>query len=213
MIGDGKGNFQLASLGPFNSICVIIHLLGDPIDTACSLLTKLEVSRRLYARWAALSETHDRDADWLGGRAPMPGPAERDDIALVEPHDFHRAGDENQQQLRITLPQARDLATVNAVFDDWKFSSEEAFDGMHRQMLRLSVADRAVFITACTEAAHKLSESRADDRLRTYLAIFAYVASTIGAYLRTVNEGAVKMTGAAPPPPSRTLADAAQHTR
>ena len=200
----------MAPLGPFNSICVIIHLLGDPIDTVCSLLTKLEVSRRLYARWVAISETHGRGTDWLWGEAPTAGSSERDNIAPVGQQGltttgFHQTENEQQQQLRITLLQARDLATVNAVFDDWGFSSGEVFDGMHRQMLRLSVADREVFITACTEAAHKLSESRADDRLRTYLAILGYIGATIGAFLRMLNDGPNKLTGTAPPLPPKAL--------
>lgn len=173
-------------------------------------MTKLEVSRRLYARWAAVSETHGRDTGWPGGGAPKAGSSERNDIALVErqgltPTGFHQAENEQQQQLRITLLQARDLATVNAVFDDWKFSSEEVFDGMHVQLRRLSTANREVFITACTEAAHKLSESRADDRLRTYLAILGYISAAIGAFLRMLNEGPTKLTGTAPPLPPKTL--------
>lgn len=91
---------------------------------------------------------------------------------------------------------------------------------MHRQLRRLSAAEREVFITACTEAAHKLSESRADDRLRTYLAILGYIAAIIAAFLRTRPS---RTTGISPPPPpppsppllllSRPLADAAQHAR
>lgn len=151
------GNFQLAPLGRFNSICVIIHLLGDPIDTIWSLLTKLEVSRRLYTKWATISTA--------------------------------------SSDLEIKPAQAQDLAAVNAVFDDWEFSSEDMFDKMHSKLSSLPAEKRAVFIKACTKAAYKLSESRVDDRLRAYLAVVGYIVAIISAFFRTLNDGPSKMTG------------------
>ncbi|CUS11618.1 unnamed protein product, partial [Tuber aestivum] len=45
------GNFQFPPLGSLNSFCIAIHLFGDPIHTVYSLLVKLEISRRIRARW------------------------------------------------------------------------------------------------------------------------------------------------------------------
>jgi hypothetical protein len=185
------GNFQLAPLGPFNSICVIIHLLGDPIDSMWSLLTKLEVSRRLYTKWATISA------------APR-----LDSVSVLDIDLEHPAveGITVQQvgclsDLRIDPTQAQDLAAVNAVFDDWVFSSEEVFDEMRNKLSSLPAEKRAVFITACTEAAYKLSESRVDDRLRTYLAVVGYIVAIISAFFRTLNDGPSKMTGMLRIPP------------
>lgn len=39
------GNMHLAAVGYATTIVTIVHLLGDPIDSMWSLLTKLEISR------------------------------------------------------------------------------------------------------------------------------------------------------------------------
>ncbi|KAI5850824.1 hypothetical protein BZA05DRAFT_445207 [Tricharina praecox] len=169
------GNFQFAQLGLGNLLCVVCHLLGDPIDTMCSLLTKLEVSRRLYTRWATISE-------------PVLPPAGLDEEARL---GFTTLPD---PAFQLTLSQAQDLAAVNAVFDDWMHSSDMVFVAMRSALMRLPPKLRVQFITAITEAAHKLSESRADDRLRAWLAILGYAVAIIAAFMRTLDQGPEKMT-------------------
>jgi hypothetical protein len=50
------GNMHLAALGYKSTILTIVHLLGDPIDSMWSLLTKLEVARRGRV-WVARTAT------------------------------------------------------------------------------------------------------------------------------------------------------------
>jgi len=165
------GNFQFAPLGPGNFFCVVCHLIGDPIDSICSLLTKLEVRRRLFARWAAVDEP------------PRP-PARFDEEARLA----YAPG------FALTRSQAQDLAAVNAVYDDWMHSSDKVFAAMRAALLQLSAPERAQFLSAIAEAAHKLAESRADDQLRAWLAIAGYVAAIVAAFMRTLDGGPEKMT-------------------
>jgi hypothetical protein len=53
------GNIQFATLGKPTSLLAILHVLGDPIDSAWSLLTKLEASNRCWDLAAKLSSTGD----------------------------------------------------------------------------------------------------------------------------------------------------------
>jgi hypothetical protein len=43
-------HFHFAPLGSLNAIKVVFHILGDPIDSMWSMLTRQEVNRRLYQR-------------------------------------------------------------------------------------------------------------------------------------------------------------------
>ncbi|KAF8543174.1 hypothetical protein BDD12DRAFT_726849 [Trichophaea hybrida] len=159
------GNFQVAPLGSLNTIFSVIHLLGDPIDSMCSLLTKLEVSKRLHARWISLST--------MGNSA--------NDHGCIELEELVKG-----TVLQITPEQARDLATVNSIFDDWDFSTNSVFESMFQTLTHLDAPGRDGFITACIDAAHRLSESRADERRRTSFAVLGYIVAIIAAFLKTL---------------------------
>ena len=45
------GNIHIPPLGQWNTYCVIVHALGDPMDFMASLITRLEVGSRLYKLW------------------------------------------------------------------------------------------------------------------------------------------------------------------
>ena len=161
------GNFHMAPLGSLNSIYSALHLLGDPIDTICSLLTKLEVSRRLYAKWVSVSAAGESTN-------------EHDDLGI--PMSIL----DGEPALKITPAQARDLATVNSAFDDWLFSTNEIFEAMLNALIRLDDKRRKIFITACIEAAHRLSESRVDERRRTVFAVAGYIVAIIASFLKSI---------------------------
>jgi len=156
------GNFQFPPLGPLNSVCITIHLLGDPIHTVYSLLVKLEVSRRILAHW-------------------------------VNPLIPIRKGElyEDEKGRRRAL---RDIATVNVLFDEWNYNAVGVYPQMRRLFDRLEGKKRTNFIAACREAAHKLSDSRVNDSLRTWLAVGGYIISVIGAYLKTLEFGLTSRT-------------------
>ncbi|RPB00786.1 hypothetical protein L873DRAFT_1842778, partial [Choiromyces venosus 120613-1] len=71
---------------------------------------------------------------------------------------------ESEKQRKRAL---RDIATVNAVFDEWNYSAVAVYPQMRRLFDRLQGERRTNFIVACSEAAHRLSDSRVDDSLRT----------------------------------------------
>ena len=164
------GNFHMAPLGSLNSIYSGIHLLGDPIDTMSSLLTKLEVSKRLYTRWVSVSVAGELVNEHDDQHVPMSTQVEKRERAALE----------------ITAAQARDLATVNSVFDDWLFSTNKVFETMLSALISLDDQRRKIFITACIEAAHRLSESRVDELRRTAFAIAGYVVAIIASFLKSL---------------------------
>lgn len=164
------GNFHMAPLGSLNSIYSGIHLLGDPIDTMSSLLTKLEVSKRLYTRWVSVSVAGKLVNEHDDQHVPMSTQVEKRERAALE----------------ITAAQARDLATVNSVFDDRLFSTNKVFETMLSALISLDDQRRKIFITACIEAAHRLSESRVDELRRTAFAIAGYVVAIIASFLKSL---------------------------
>lgn len=58
------GNMHLAPLSPIYSVLTVIHLIGDPIDSTWSILTKLEVSFR--GRQFAINKFKNFDAEDVG---------------------------------------------------------------------------------------------------------------------------------------------------
>ncbi|KAF8535788.1 hypothetical protein BDD12DRAFT_983127 [Trichophaea hybrida] len=159
------GNFQVPPLGSLNTIYSVTHLFGDPIDSMCSLLTKLEVFKRLHARWISVSAVRNSATG-------------HNSIELEE-----LAG---RMTLRISPEHARDLATVNAIFDDWGFSISSVFGMMFQTLTDLDPNGREKFIAACIDAAHRLSESRADERRRTCIAVLGYIVAIIAAFLKSL---------------------------
>jgi len=151
------GNFQFPPLRPLNSFYIAIHLLGDPIHTVYSLLVKLEVSRRIHARWV---------------NSPPP----------IREGELY----EDEKGRRRAL---RDIATVNVLFDEWNYNAVGVYPQMRRLFDRLEGEKRTNFIAACREAAHKLSDSRVNDSLRTWLAVGGYIVSVIASYMKTIESG------------------------
>jgi len=83
----------------------------------------------------------------------------------------------------------RDIATVNVLFDEWNYSAVGVYPQMRRLFDRLEGEKRTDFIAACREAAHKLSDSRVNDSLRTWLAVGGYIVGVIAAYMKTLESG------------------------
>jgi hypothetical protein len=65
------GNFCFAPLGKPSSLLAIIHLLGDPIDSLWSLLTKLEVWNRCWDLAEQLSRNQGRDKNHVRDRGTI----------------------------------------------------------------------------------------------------------------------------------------------
>jgi hypothetical protein len=73
-------HFHFPPLGLKNSLLVAMHLMGDPLDTLWSMMTRQEINRRLYRRAARLSDVRNphhiatvwSTYDELGWRDPSP---------------------------------------------------------------------------------------------------------------------------------------------
>jgi hypothetical protein len=98
---------------------------------------------------------------------------------------------ENESQRRRSL---RDIGTVNVLFDEWNYGAIGVYPQMRGLFDRLGGERRTNFIAACREAAHRLSDSRVNDSLRTWLAIGGYIVGVIAAFLKTLESGASNRT-------------------
>ena len=65
------GNMHWATLNTKTRLLSIIHLVGDPIDSAWSLITKLEVWNRCYDMAEAMSSIGGRNKDHVQDRATI----------------------------------------------------------------------------------------------------------------------------------------------
>ena len=101
--------------------------------------------------------------------------------------ELYEDGNERRRALR-------DIATVNVLFDEWNYSAVGVYPQMRRLFDRLEGEKRTNFIAACREAAHRLSDSRVDDSLRTWLAVGGYIVGVISAFLKTLESGALNRT-------------------
>jgi len=93
---------------------------------------------------------------------------------------------EDEKERRRVL---RDIATVNVLFDEWNYNAIGVYPEMRESLDRLEGERRTKFIAACREAAHRLSDSRVNDSLRTWLAVGGYIVSIIAAYMKTIESG------------------------
>ena len=98
-------------------------------------------------------------------------------------------GDENERSRAL-----RDIAAVNVLFDEWNYSAIRVYPQLRWLFDRLEGERRKNFIAACREAAHKLSDFRVDNSLRTWLAVVGYVVSVVGAFLKTLESEASNRT-------------------
>ena len=98
---------------------------------------------------------------------------------------------ENEKERRRAL---RDIATVNVLFDEWNYNASGVYPQMRRLFDRLEGKKRTNFIAACREAAHRLSDSRVNDSLRTWLAVVGYIVSIVSAFLKSLESGASNRT-------------------
>jgi len=98
-------------------------------------------------------------------------------------------GDENERNRAL-----RDIAAVNVLFDEWNYSAIRVYPQLRWLFDRLEGERRKNFIAACREAAHKLSDSRVNDSLRTWLAVGGYVVGVASAFLKTLETGASNRT-------------------
>jgi hypothetical protein len=65
------GNMQLATLGKRNSLMTLLHLVGDPVDSCWSLLTKLEIWNRCYDQAVLLSHIQGQNEDHVRDRGTI----------------------------------------------------------------------------------------------------------------------------------------------
>jgi hypothetical protein len=65
------GNMQLATLGKRNSFLTLLHLLGDPIDSTWSILTKLEIWNQCYDEAVQLSSRGGKNSDHVRDRGTI----------------------------------------------------------------------------------------------------------------------------------------------
>jgi hypothetical protein len=186
-------HFHFAPLPARNICAVVAHLLGDPIDSMWSMLTRQEANRRFYRRattsgllngkpvatiWSACEELGLHDAstyffDALRARDSQRHSPDHQGISPSQlPSQVPTPGDYGEQTATPPLRQFLRRLTV--------WDVERAVQVIHFQ----NGPDDAEFYLI-ELAAHLLSSNRSESQLTTWVAILGLMGSLIGAYVRT----------------------------
>ncbi|KAI9763523.1 MAG: hypothetical protein M1839_006379 [Geoglossum umbratile] len=133
-------NFQFPPLPLSNTIFVIIHAIGDPIDSLWSILTRREVQRRLArlrdpgeTLWDIWTAEGPRQLARGGGGRPADGAWWWGILGRVLGQRLGRVGSwfSSASQERCPERDVRDIATVLAAYEEvgWKNAAREFFEG------------------------------------------------------------------------------------
>lgn len=185
-------HFHFAPLGIGNQIAVIVHLLGDPLDTLWSMMTRQEVNRRLHRRANRFSElstdfkhvaTVWSAYDELGWSNPSAWFAD----ALRKRNPEWRNS--------LTAPNKRSLARQNTrwLFQSWKRleagdvsgRSSDAEAKFQETDIRGPESAELYYIQL---ASHRLASNRSESQLTTWFAIFGLLGALCAAFIRTYTQ-------------------------
>lgn len=183
-------HFHFAPLSAANSLAVIAHLLGDPIDSIWSMLTRQEASRRFYRR-AASSKLLPKHAiatvwsafDELGWR----------DASAYFFESLRKRDKEQQPKLRSRSPEASSSqvpAPLASRRNGQRSNNNRRLNIWNRkpsksQDVSFNVAPDETEIYYIELAAQRLTSIRSDSQLTTWVAIISMFGGLGGAYVRT----------------------------
>ena len=158
-------HFSFAPLDIFNFAAVIIHAIGDPIDSIWSLLTRIEVNRRLLRRAKNIKSQYPDLSTDAEGIAVI--------CAAYEEHGIQTAIGDFESALRERANQApRDMA-----------SSEQSLPSSVQHQL---ISPDELF--HISEASHELLKSRRISRVLTLIPIISLALSLASAINRTIHQ-------------------------
>ncbi|KAK3939172.1 hypothetical protein QBC46DRAFT_438313 [Diplogelasinospora grovesii] len=180
-------HYHFPPLGAWNMICVIAHILADPIDTLWCLLTRITVRRHLLRRaedqrllrggsiatiWAAYDELnfHDPSAHFLQS------------LRELSPHKGYPVG-----FLRVKGETSRSLESAKLHSDlDRRCSNrrDSDFESWDRAIQDLSPDERRI-LYHIEKAAQRLVFNRDESSLTTWMSIFGLGSALMGAFVRT----------------------------
>jgi hypothetical protein len=197
-------HFHFPPVGTMNRILIASHVLSDPIDSLWSLLTRIEIHRRLYnlavarrlrsARaiatiWAAYDELNFHDPS---GFFLLHLQIKRDSM-LELGHFLEVAGYSQPSRSRtVQLPHTRTSQSISSTFWTWllqrmKPAVQQAILNQEdeRFIEMLSNTERRV-IYLIERAAKRLVENRSASSLASWMSIFGLMGALLGAYVRTL---------------------------
>lgn len=186
-------HFHFAPLPAANSLAVIAHLLGDPIDSIWSMLTRQEACRRFYRRaasskllpkqaiatvWSAFDELGWRDASGCFFESLRLRDREQ------QPNLPSQSPEASSSQVHVSLETAAprrngQRSNNNRRLNIWNRRSVEPQD------TSFNVPPDEVETYYIELAAQRLTSNRSDSQLTTWVAILAMFGGLGGAYVRT----------------------------
>ncbi|KAK4462622.1 hypothetical protein QBC42DRAFT_326846 [Cladorrhinum samala] len=193
-------HYHFPPLGAWNSICVVVHVLADPIDTLWCLLTRIAIRHDLLnraAKWelesAGAIATIWATYDELG----FQDPSEDFRTALAALRRNHGFGedflkvDENRRPDRAITSRSLDSTLtakgrIKAFFSSAQ-SQQIYLDRVHRAILNLQTDERRM-LYHIELAAQRLVFNRQESLLTTWISIFGLLSALMGAFVRTWTE-------------------------
>ncbi|KAI9856199.1 MAG: hypothetical protein M1813_009216 [Trichoglossum hirsutum] len=170
-------HFHFAPLGMGNTCNIILHILGDPLDTLWSLMTRQEVNRRLFRRAKEYSKGDEfrhiatvwSAYDELGWRDPS-----RETLGLRNPPGPNGEGYAPQGVLQ------RGLTTASG----WVGRPKE----YARIPIREGREPTKAELYYIQLASHRLASNRSESQLTTWFAIIGLFIALISAFIRTYSQ-------------------------
>lgn len=185
-------HFHFAPLGLGNKIAVITHLLGDPLDTLWSMMTRQEVNRRLYRRAnryrklgtdfkhvATVWSTYDE----LGWGDPSPWFANALRVRNLNRRSATPASDGQNVARRSTDQHLRDLnfqETASILLRNLDAGDEILEVDVH------GLSEMELYYIQL--ASHRLACNRSESQLTTWFAILGLLGALCAAFIRTYTQ-------------------------
>ncbi|KAI9766170.1 MAG: hypothetical protein M1840_006737 [Geoglossum simile] len=184
-------HFNFAPLGVANIFAVITHIVGDPLDTLWSMMTRQEVNRRLYECARKYSDGSDGSEpkhiatiwsayDELGWKDASSHFAE-----TLEHRDPN-----TPSQIRHNRPEQnifhRGLTILNA-----RMGGPRGYENLPTEGRRPTSAE----LYYIQLASHRLASNRSESQLTTWFAIIGLLGGLFAAFIRTYMKRLNNQTG------------------
>jgi hypothetical protein len=193
-------HFHFAPLGVGNICAIIMHLLGDPLDTLWSMMTRQEINRRFYRRAKNYSGTNEfrhiatvwSAFDELGWRDPSSHFANtlrrRSDPDTSNSDESTSNSDESTSNSDESRGPNEGIQKTEGIFNRIVAlinSKKSSQGGYHYLPIREDQGLTKAELYHIQVASHRLASNRSESQLTTWFAIIGLGGALAAAFIRT----------------------------
>ncbi|KAF2104963.1 hypothetical protein NA57DRAFT_71162 [Rhizodiscina lignyota] len=185
-----SGKYAWVPLSLTNGFAVFVHLIGDPIDSFWSLLTRQEKARRFYHLAMEIAPQMPREVAevWMAYDQWWQEPTKQFESFLDKRSKIKREASEGEE---LPLPARRTTTAVG----DQSTRGDQASRGPRKDINVPDLLRRQEMYYIKKAASELAAERSSGQLLLSWLAIAVFLASLTGAYIRTATNSANNQTG------------------